>query len=82
MFSLQNNQKTIHKVFLVMAMCDVEVSIEKVLESRVFQEECMDANTFLAVEERPEHTTPFNEEHKSNEGSKSLPETTTSGKRK
>lgn len=57
-------------------MSDVEVSIEKLLESRVFQEVYMDANTFLAIEEPPEQTTPFNEERKSNERSKSLPETT------
>ncbi|KAJ6860502.1 sister chromatid cohesion 1 protein 2 isoform X6 [Populus alba x Populus x berolinensis] len=61
---------------------DVEVSIEKLLESRFFQEECMDANTFLAVEEPPEHARPFNEEHQSNAGNTSLPETTTLGKRK
>ncbi|KAJ6734655.1 SISTER CHROMATID COHESION 1 PROTEIN 2 [Salix purpurea] len=61
---------------------DVEVSIQKLLESRFFQEEWMDANTFLVVEEPPEHTRPFNEEHQSNEGNKSLLETTTLGKRK
>lgn len=61
---------------------DVEVSIEKLLESRFFQEECMDANTFLAAEEPPEHARPFNEEHQSNAGNTSLPETTTLGKRK
>uniref|UniRef100_A0A6N2M046 Kinesin-like protein n=1 Tax=Salix viminalis TaxID=40686 RepID=A0A6N2M046_SALVM len=36
MFLVHNNQKTIHSVFNV---CDVEVSIEKLLESRLFQEE-------------------------------------------
>ncbi|KAF9663617.1 hypothetical protein SADUNF_Sadunf17G0070000 [Salix dunnii] len=61
---------------------DVEVSIQKLLESRFFQEECMDVNTLLAVEEPPEHTRPFNEEHQSNEGKRSLLETTTLGKRK
>ncbi|KAJ6290179.1 hypothetical protein OIU78_025987, partial [Salix suchowensis] len=61
---------------------DVEVSIQKLLESRFFQEEWMDANTFLVVEEPPEHTRPFIEEHQSNEGNKSLLETTTLGKRK
>ncbi|KAJ6693778.1 hypothetical protein OIU85_004548 [Salix viminalis] len=45
MFLVQNNQKTIHKVFNDGNVFDVEVSIEKLLESRVFQEECMDANT-------------------------------------
>ncbi|KAL3567801.1 hypothetical protein D5086_030452, partial [Populus alba] len=59
-----------------------EVSIEKLLESRFFQEECMDANTFLAAEEPPEHARPFNEEHQSNAGNTSLPENNNIGKKK